>query len=285
MIFDEWWRVVWQIPWGHFPWWMMAIHDQTKDLPIPGIQTSTTTVEVEHCDVLVDFDLLISSRGRCGWRSDANGGGRFGRVGEAPEILKKNRWNKNKLAPGGFFPKWRFYLGGFCTWPFQGWKVTWSKPSRDQKVKEAGGKDSGWFWRCLKLPAWQGCWKVSKVLGSGMIRFRRVPIRFQQFQETNGWRARLGRSWSFAVWMVPIWILSPTYYLPLFGMAPELISKETTMTKVICICTATGTGPLDAGRAQKRLRFLLLMSLVVVVVDLMKTTWDEKLSLSVFLLV
>lgn len=190
MIFDEWWRVVWQIPWGHFPWWMMAIHDQTKDLPIPGIQTSTTTVEVEHCDVLVDFDLLISSRGRCGWRSDANGGGRFGRVGEAPEILKKNRWNKNKLAPGGFFPKWRFYLGGFCTWPFQGWKVTWSKPSRDQKVKEAGGKDSGWFWRCLKLPAWQGCWKVSKVLGSGMIRFRRVPIRFQQFQETNGWRAR-----------------------------------------------------------------------------------------------
>lgn len=37
---------------------------------------------------------------------------------------------------------------------------------------------------------------------------------------------------------------------------------------------------------KKRLRCLLLMSLVVVVVvDLMKTTWDEKLSLSVFLLV
>lgn len=105
-------------------------------------------------------------------------------------LKKKKRWNKKKLAPGGFFPKWRFYLGGFYTWPFQGWKVTWSKPSRDQKVKEAGGKDSGWFWRCLKLPAWQGCWKVSKVLGSGMIRFRRVPIKFQQFQETNGWRAR-----------------------------------------------------------------------------------------------
>ena len=72
--------------------------------------------------MLVNLDLVISSRGRCGRRSDENSGGRFGRHGEA-RIMKKPTWAKKKELPRGFLPEVTLFLGGsFFSVTFSGVK-------------------------------------------------------------------------------------------------------------------------------------------------------------------